>query len=190
MSKSISFIIEENIVTQKLLERGKTLIHSNYNQDLFDDWKRHSGISDLLSVIEDLKNEDVHFKIPKISYLEDSSNPVTDLYSIEANPIFLYYNLVKKEFFLKYKFAFKNTIVLDEPEEFVVGETIKLLEITHRRTFSKKISPSLQQSPERLTSLKLLQLGDFIFWILMKKRKALYSIQKKIQNFTLIVSWI
>lgn len=138
MSKSISFIIEENIVTQKLLERGKTLIHSNYNQDLFEDWKRHSGIFDIQSVIEDLKNEDVHFKIPKISYLEDSSNPVTDLYSIGVNPVLLYYNLVKKEFFLKYKFAFKNTIVLDEPEEFVVGETIKLLEITHRRTFSKK----------------------------------------------------
>lgn len=139
------------------------MITSQQNNKLLEEWKRHSGIFDIQSVIEDLKNEDVHFKIPKISYLEDSSNPVTELYSIGANPIFLYYNLVKKEFFLKYKFAFENTIVLDEPEEFVVGETIKLLEITHRRTFSEKISPSLQQSPERLTSLKLLQLGDFIF---------------------------
>ena len=114
----------------------ENLIHSNYNQDLFDDWKRHSGISDLLSVIEDLKTQEVHFKFPKISYLEDSSNPVTELHSIGANPIFLYYNLIKKEFFFKYKFAFKNRIVLEEPEEFVVGETIRLLEITDRRRFS------------------------------------------------------
>ena len=114
------------------------MITSQQNNKLLEEWKRHSGIFDIQSVIEDLKNEDIHFKIPKISYLEDSSNPVTELYSIGANPIFLYYNLVKKEFFLKYKFAFKNTIILDEPEEFVVGETIKLLEIIHRRAFSAK----------------------------------------------------
>lgn len=114
------------------------MITSQQNNKLLEEWKRHSRISDLLSVIEDLKTQEVHFKIPKISYLEDSSNPVTELYSIGVNPIFLYYNLVKKEFFLKYKFAFKNTIVLDEPEEFVVGETIKLLEITHRQIFSTK----------------------------------------------------
>lgn len=114
------------------------MITYQQNNTLLEEWKRHSGILDIQSVIEDLKNEDVHFKIPKISYLEDSSNPVTELYSVGANPIFLYYNLVKKEFFLKYKFAFKNTIILDEPEEFVVGETIKLLKITHRRTFSTK----------------------------------------------------
>lgn len=112
------------------------MITSQQSNKLLEEWKRHSGILDIQSVIEDLKNEDVHFKIPKISYLEDGSNPVTELHSIGANPIFLYYNLVKKEFFFKYKFAFKNRIVLEEPEEFVVGETIRLLEITDRRKIS------------------------------------------------------
>lgn len=112
------------------------MIDSQQNNKLLEKWKRHSGFLDIQSVIEDLKTQEVHFKIPKISYLEDGSNPVTELHSIGANPIFLYYNLVKREFFFKYKFAFKNRIVLEEPEEFVVGETIRLLEITDRRKIS------------------------------------------------------
>lgn len=114
------------------------MITSQQNNKLLEEWKRHSGIFDIQSVIEDFKNEDVHFKIPKISYLEDSSNPVTELYSIGANPIFLYYNLVKKEFFFKQKFVFSHSFILEEPEEFVVGENIKLLMITDKKNRYKR----------------------------------------------------
>ena len=114
------------------------MITSQQNNKLLEEWKRHSGIFDIQSVIEDFKNEDVHFKIPKISYLEDSSNPVTELYSIGANPIFLYYNLVKKEFFFKQKFSFSHSIILEEPEDFVVGENIKLLMITDKKNRYKR----------------------------------------------------
>ena len=114
------------------------MIHSNYNQDLFEDWKRHSGISDLLSVIEDLKNKEVHFKIPKISFFGDNKNPVTEIYSTAGNSMFLYYNVVRKEFFFKPKFAFINLTALEEPEEFVVGENIKLLMITDKKNRFKQ----------------------------------------------------
>ena len=114
------------------------MITSQQNNKLLEEWKRHSGIFDIQSVIEDFKNEDVHFKIPKISYLEDCSNPVTELYSIGANPIFLYYNLVKKEFFFKQKFSFSHSIILEEPEDFVVGENIKLLMITDKKNRYKR----------------------------------------------------
>ena len=122
----------------KVTRKRENLIHSNYNQDLFDDWKRHSGISDILSVIEDLKNKEVHFKIPKISFFGDNKNPVTEIYSTAGNSMFLYYNVVRKEFFFKPKFAFINLTALEEPEEFVVGENIKLLMITDKKNRFKQ----------------------------------------------------
>lgn len=114
------------------------MIHSDYNQDLLDDWKRHSGISDLLSVIEDLKTQEVHFKIPKISFSDGNQNPVTEFYSNIGIPAFLYYNVVKKEFFFKQKFSFNHSIILEEPEEFVVGENIKLFMITDKKNRYKR----------------------------------------------------
>lgn len=114
------------------------MIHSNYNQDLFDDWKRHSGISDLLSVIEDLKTQEVHFKIPKISFSDGNQNPITEFYSNIGIPAFLYYNVIKKEFFFKQKFSFSHSIILEESEDFVVGENIKLLMITDKKNRYKR----------------------------------------------------
>ena len=114
------------------------MIHSNYNQDLFDDWKRHSGISDLLTVIEDLKTQEVHFKIPKISFSDGNQNPVTEFYSNIGIPAFLYYNVAKKEFFFKQKFSFSHSIILEETEEFVVGENIKLFMITDKKNRYKR----------------------------------------------------
>lgn len=114
------------------------MIHSNYNQDLFEDWKRQLGISDLLSVIEDLKTQEVHFKIPKISFSDGNQNPITEFYSNIGIPAFLYYNVVKKEFFFKQKFSFSHSIILEEPEDFVVGENIKLLMITDKKNRHKR----------------------------------------------------
>ena len=108
------------------------MIHSNYNQDLFDDWKRHSGISDLLSVIEDLKNKEVHFKIPKISFSDGNQNPITEFYSNIGIPAFLYYNVIKKEFFFKQKFSFSHSIILEESEDFVVGENMMITDKKNR----------------------------------------------------------
>ena len=114
------------------------MIHSDYNQDLFEDWKRHSEISDLLSVIENLKTQEVHFKIPKISFSDGNQNPITEFYSNIGIPAFLYYNVVKKEFFFKQKFVFSHSFILEEPEEFVVGENIKLLMITDKKNRYKR----------------------------------------------------
>lgn len=64
------------------------MITSQQNNKLLEEWKRHSGISDLLSVIEDLKTQEVHFKIPKISFSDGNQNPVTEFYSNIGIPAF------------------------------------------------------------------------------------------------------
>ena len=50
----------------------------------------------------------------------------------------MYYNVVKKEFFFKQKFSFSHSIILEEPEDFVVGENIKLLMITDKKNRHKR----------------------------------------------------
>lgn len=46
--------------------------------------------------------------------------------------------MVKKEFFFKQKFSFSHSIILEEPEEFVVGENIKLFMITDKKNRYKR----------------------------------------------------
>ena len=46
--------------------------------------------------------------------------------------------MIKKEFFFKQKFSFSHSIILEESEDFVVGENIKLLMITDKKNRYKR----------------------------------------------------
>ena len=100
---------------------------------------------------------------------------------------------LKKEFFFKQKFSFSHSIILEEPEDFVVGENIKLLMITDKKNRHKRdlVNSTFTPTVTRKTYLSETTPARGLYILNSdEEEESVVFNSKKIQNFTLIVSWI